>query len=89
MDKDKKIKIIVWILFIVIWAGLNYYIGARIWQIFGHFIPDYQYGYWGGLAFLAVSYIIGRLQNVFYWGKVSKGLYWIGSYWLAAFFIFS
>lgn len=86
MDKDKKIKIIVWILFIVIWAGLNYYIGARIWQIFGHFIPDYQYGYWGGLAFLAVSYIIGRLQNVFYWGKVSKGLYWIGSYWLAAFF---
>lgn len=84
MDRSRKLRFAVWIIVIGIWAGLNYYIGCRGWQIFGQLIQDDYHLYWGCLAFLALSYIFSRMHGIYVPG-VSYVLNWIGSYWMAAF----
>ncbi len=71
--------------FIMIFAGLNYYIGIRGWQAFGRLIPaGYGVVYWIVFSFLAFSYLIGRFAAHFMPDSLSAGLTVLGSYWLAA-----
>jgi len=71
--------------FIIIFAGLNYYIGIRGWQAFGRLIPaGYGVVYWIVFSFLAFSYLIGRFAALFMPDSLSAGLTVVGSYWLAA-----
>lgn len=80
------------IVFLTIFAGLNYYIGIRGWQAFGRLIPaGCGLVYWIVFALLAFSYPIGRLGTQFRPDALSTGLTVLGSYWLAAmdFFVLS
>lgn len=71
-------------IFVLIFGGLNYYIGIRGWQAFGKLIPaGYGPVYWIGFTFLAFSYLIGRLAMQYIPGSLSAGLTVLGSYWLA------
>ena len=79
-------RIAVIAVFLVIWGGLNFYLGWRGWQYFGSHILDYRAIYWGMLVLLAASYFLGRWGNHHYPGTISDSLIWIGSYWMAFFF---
>ena len=71
--------------FLVVFGGLNYYIGIRGWQAFGRLIPA-GHGplYWIAFILLAFSYLTGRFLNQYVPGSLSTGLTVMGSYWLAA-----
>lgn len=71
--------------FLLIFAGLNFYIGMRGWQAFGRLVPaGYGPVYWIIFAFLAFSYLIGRFATQYLPDRLSSGLTVVGSYWLAA-----
>ncbi|MGI5879449.1 MAG: metallophosphoesterase [Syntrophomonadaceae bacterium] len=79
----KKVELLI---FLLIWGGLNYYLGLRGWQSLGTLINGYGIIYWLVMVFLAAAYLIGRWLDLNYPGKVSDALTWIGSYWLGFFF---
>lgn len=85
-ELDNGIRILIISLFLLIYAGLNFYLGWRGWQSFGQYIYGIGNLYWGLLIFLAASYFLGRLGNSYYPGTISDAFIWIGSYWMGFFF---
>ena len=70
---------------ILIFGGVNYYIGLRGWQGIGNFMPFINNKvYWIVFWFIAISYIIARAGNKFLPSSVAGVLSLIGSYWMAA-----
>ncbi|WP_300379410.1 metallophosphoesterase [Clostridium sp.] len=70
---------------ILIFGGVNYYIGLRSWQGIGGFIPFisnkvYWIIFWG----IALSFIIARVGSKFLPLRVEALLSLLGSYWMAA-----
>ncbi len=79
-------RIAVIAIFLLLWGGLNYYLGWRGWHYFGDYINPYRSLYWVLLIFLASTYFLGRWGNHHYPGAVSDALIWLGSYWMAFLF---
>lgn len=76
-------------LFSLSYGGLNYYIGLRGWQSLGSRIPFLPVKvYWAAFWFIALSYLVGRLGEIYAPGVWSKKLILIGSYWLGAMYYF-
>lgn len=72
---------------ITIYSLVNYYVFIRGWQA----IPQHsrlRTIYLVCFLFFALSFIIGRLLEKFWFSTVSNIFVWIGSFWLAAFFYF-
>lgn len=68
-----------------LYGAINLYIGLRGWQAFGRFMPA-TYGklYWVILAFLALSYLTGRIAGKYLPAVFGSGLTIMGAYWLSA-----
>ncbi len=81
MGASARIAVIA--VFLLLWGGLNFYLGWRGWHYFGGYIYNYKIIYWTLLIFLAASYFLGRWGNHHQPGVISDGLIWIGSYWMA------
>lgn len=76
-------------LIILIYAGLNYYIGRRGWQALGRHIPSLsRKGYWTVFWAVALAYLGGRVFKNYLPDVLSAGLTVVGAYWLAAMFYF-
>ena len=70
---------------ILIFGGVNYYIGLRSWQGIGNFIPFINNKvYWIIFWFIAISFILARVGNKFLPSSIEGLLSLIGSYWMAA-----
>lgn len=75
------------IFFISLYGGINYYIGLRIWQNIGKFIPFLNVKiYWILISMLAVAYIITELLQGFLPSIISNVFNIIGSYWMVIMF---
>lgn len=73
-----------------IFGGINYYLGLRGWQTLGSKIPLLSRPlYWIIFWAFPLCYIIGQLLGRRYLpGIIKKGLTYLGSYWMGAFFYF-
>lgn len=70
---------------ILIFGGVNYYIGLRGWQGVGSMIPFLNSRiYWIIFWIIALSFILARLAERFVPASVSSFLNLIGGYWMAA-----
>ncbi|AOT69507.1 metallophosphoesterase [Geosporobacter ferrireducens] len=75
---------------LIIYSFLNYYIGLRVWQSLGIFVPFLNSRvYWSFFWLLVFAYIIGRVSKNFLPYAVSYSLTQVGSYWLAAMVYFT
>lgn len=83
-----KIYIIIFIiLFLVIYGGLNYYIGVSILNSLGKYISfNNTKIYWSIFWFISTSYIIFQLLGKFLPNFISSTLNYIGIYWMAIMF---
>lgn len=79
-------RIIIIATFLLLWYGLNFYLGWRGWYYFGSYISGLKILYWGVFILVSSAYFLGRWGNHYYPGTVSDAFIWIGSYWMA--FIF-
>lgn len=79
-------KLAFYIMIAVIFAlygSINYYIGLRGWQAFGRCFPTgFGKGYWAVFAFLALTFLLGRIAEVYAYNSFTRALTTIGSYWL-------
>jgi predicted MPP superfamily phosphohydrolase len=76
-------------LFSLSYGGISYYVGLRGWQSLGSRIPFLPAKvYWAVFWFIALSYLAGRLGEIYAPGVWSKKLILIGSYWLGAMYYF-
>lgn len=83
----KKLILLGAILFISLYGGINYYIGARLWQYVGREIPFLNNEiYWIIFSLIAVAYIIYMLISSVVPKVVSNILNIVGSYWMAIMF---
>jgi hypothetical protein len=74
MGASARIAVIA--VFLLLWGGLNFYLGWRGWHYFGGYIYNYKIIYWTLLIFLAASYFLGRWGNHHQLGVISDGLIW-------------
>jgi predicted MPP superfamily phosphohydrolase len=73
--------------FLFSYGALNYYIGLRGWQAFGGIIPFLNIKvYWLIFSLLALSYLPTKISLGVLPRSITKGLTFIGSYWLAVMF---
>ena len=70
---------------LLIYAGLNFYLGIRGWEAIGNYLADGSGIYWAVIAFLALSYFLGRFLNQRSPGRISDALVWAGAYYLGFF----
>jgi len=78
------------IVFILLYGGLNYYIGLRGWQSVGSMVPFLNIKlYWVMFWMVALSYLVGRLSGNFLPDFIRNSLTLIGSYWMAAMLYFT
>jgi hypothetical protein len=83
----KKIFLLMAILFISLYGGINYYIGSRAWQYVGQEIPFLNNKiYWIIFSLIAVAYIISILIESIVPKIVSNIFNIVGSYWIAIVF---
>ena len=62
----KKIFLLMAILFISLYGGINYYIGSRAWQYIGQEIPFLNNKiYWIVFSLIAAAYIISILIEIY------------------------
>jgi len=74
---------------IIIYSGLNYYIGLRGWQALFRFVPLLSpVVYWSVFWLLSWSYLFSRFSQKFLPAVLYEGLIKTGSYWLAFMFYF-
>jgi len=74
---------------IIIYSGLNYYIGLRGWQALFRFVPFLSpVVYWSVFWLLSWSYLFSRFSQKFLPAVLYEGLIRTGSYWLAFMFYF-
>ena len=83
----KGLILLISIVFISLYGGINYYIGLRGWQNLWRHIPYLNNKtYWIVFSVIATGYIISMLLPSFVPSIVGKALNIIGSYWLAVMF---
>ena len=70
---------------LLIYAGLNFYLGIRGWEAIGNYLTDWGVIYWAVLFILALSYFLGRILNQKSPGRISDALVWAGAYYLGFF----
>ncbi|MBL4937230.1 metallophosphoesterase [Clostridium sp. YIM B02515] len=74
---------------ILMFGGVNYYIGLRGWQGVGSLIPFINAKiYWILFSIIAVSFILARLGEKFLPNSVEGYLNLVGAYWMAAMLYF-
>ena len=77
---------IIAIIFVILYAGLNIYIGLKGYFVFSNLMPFFNsYLYWGLFMIIAFSIILGQLGRKFMPELMSSTFQIIGSYWIAAF----
>jgi len=80
---------LIFIIFFLVYALINYYIGLRGWQYLGIYIPFLKRNvYWILFWSIALSYLAVRVSGGFIPAVVRYYLTVIGAYWLAAMFYF-
>lgn len=76
---------IMFVIFILIFGGVNYYIGLRGWQGVGSHIPFLNNKiYWIIFWFIAFSFVIARLLEKKLPSSIRQYLDLVGGYWMAA-----
>ena len=74
---------------LVIYGGMNFYIGMRGWQTLFSYIPFLNPKvYWFVLVLLSLAYLMGRFGQKFLPEPVYEGIILVGAYWLAFMFYF-
>jgi len=73
-------------LFLLLYAGLNFYLGIRCLEALGSYLSTWDAVYWGLIIFLASAYFLGLVINRKAPGKLSDALVWIGAYYIGFFF---
>lgn len=69
--------------FILIFGGVNYYIGLRSWQGVARHIPFFNNkAYWIIFWLIALSFILARIGSRFLPSSIENLLSFIGSYWM-------
>ena len=78
-------KLILFLILGLIYTLLNYWVGLRLWQLLGQFIPFLtELAYWLAFWLVAMSYLIGRAARKIIPLGIARLLTIVGSYWLAA-----
>lgn len=72
---------------LVVFGGINYYIGRRGWQWLGSMAPGRisRWGYWLAFWLLALSFILVRATSAWVPLLMTEVVAWISSYWLGVF----
>ncbi|MDD2422360.1 MAG: metallophosphoesterase, partial [Heliobacteriaceae bacterium] len=72
-----------------LYVGVNYWIGRRIWQLCGRFIPllDRKV-YWALYWLIAAAYWVGRYSTEIMPSALNRWFVIAGAYWLAAIYYF-
>jgi predicted MPP superfamily phosphohydrolase len=79
----------IFILFIAIFGGLNYYIGLRVWQAVGSRVTFINSRvYWVLFWVIALSYVLAKTGERFLPSGLEDYLNIIGGYWMAAMLYF-
>jgi predicted MPP superfamily phosphohydrolase len=81
--------ILVIVIAIAIYGGVNFWIGLRAWQGLFKYLPhaaDFRILYWIVFALIAFSYILGRSLQSYFPVSINRIIAWVGSYWMAALF---
>ncbi|ERI94134.1 Ser/Thr phosphatase family protein [Clostridiales bacterium oral taxon 876 str. F0540] len=74
---------------ILAFGGVNYYIGLRGWQGVGSLVPFINVKiYWVIFSLIAVSFILARIGDKFLPSSIEGYLNLIGAYWMAAMLYF-
>ncbi|MCB2295860.1 metallophosphoesterase [Clostridium algoriphilum] len=82
-----KLMLLIAILFLLFYGGINYYIGLRGWQSIGIHIPFLNNKvYWLLIILVAIAYIISMLLSSYIPSMVLNTLNIIGSYWMGMIF---
>jgi uncharacterized protein len=79
------------LLALTLYTGINFWIGLRAWQGLFKFLPhamNYRAIYWIIFALIAFSYILGRLLQNYLPAIINRLIAWVGAYWMAAMFYF-
>lgn len=75
--------VVMFCFFILIFGGVNYYIGIRSWQAIGNLIPFLNKKvYWIIFWVIALSFILARVGNKFLPSSIERLLSLIGNYWM-------
>lgn len=81
-----KIMILYIGLFILMFVGLNFYLGTRVLQLINIFHHINHYVYWIIFWVIALSYVVSKIGRRFLPENLVEGLNLLGSYWLATMF---
>jgi predicted MPP superfamily phosphohydrolase len=74
---------------LAIYSGINFWIGLRAWQGLFKYLPhsaDFRVAYWIVFILIAFSYILGRLLLNYFPANLNRIIAWVGSFWMAAMF---
>ena len=72
-------------LVIVVYGLANFYIGLRLWQSLGNFIPFlHPVVYWTGLSIVIFLFIFGRITPTIMPKMLSDAVSVVGAYWMGA-----
>jgi uncharacterized protein len=83
----KPIYILFFLVFFLLFGGINYYIGLRGWQAFSGFIPFLTSKlYWVFFWTISLCYFVARIGEKFLPSFIINATTIVGSYWLAAMF---
>lgn len=77
------------LLALAVYGGINFWIGLRAWQGLFKYLPhaaNFRAIYWVVFALIAFSYILGRSLQSFFPATLNRIIAWVGSYWMAAMF---
>lgn len=77
------------IIALAIYSGINFWIGLRAWQGLFKYLPhaaNFRVLYWIVFALIAFSYILGRSLQNYFPASFNRLIAWVGSYWMAAMF---
>ncbi|AGL03370.1 metallophosphoesterase [Desulfoscipio gibsoniae] len=79
------VRALIFLSIILLYGLLNYWIGMRLWQLAGKFIPHVTASlYWLVFWLVVLSFLAGRLCERYVNYKIGQPLILLGSYWMAA-----
>lgn len=77
------------LIIILLYGGINYWIGIRAWQGLFRYFPHaikYRPLYWSIYILIVFSYIIGRFIQDYLSANINRFIAYLGAYWLATMF---